>query len=60
MVSCGGAITSAVKGLPFELTNIAPREMSVFPVSHSAIIAPAEFSTSQRFEIPAIASACAW
>jgi hypothetical protein len=58
MVNCGGAITSAVKGLPFELTNIAPREMSVFPVPHSAI-APAEFSTSQRFEIPAIARACA-
>jgi hypothetical protein len=37
MVSCGGAITSAVNGFPFELTNMAPREINVFPVPHSAI-----------------------
>jgi hypothetical protein len=54
MVNCGGTITKAVNGRPFACTYIAPSEIRVFPVSHSAI-APAEASMSQRLAIPAMA-----
>ena len=33
---CGGTIASAVNGLPSQWTWIAPSEISVFPVPHSA------------------------
>jgi hypothetical protein len=55
---CGGTIAIAVKGLPSLWTWTAPREISAFPVPHSATIMPVR-ACCQRFASPMMAIACA-
>ncbi len=55
---CGGTIAKEVNGLPALRTCIAPSEISVLPVPHSAITM-AVFACCQRLATPMMAMVCA-